>query len=314
MRIAMLAPINRRVPPRPYGPEEQLISDLVEGLLERGHQVVLFATANSLTRAELVSACPRPLVEWEEDPWPEPRWWEELHISECMVQAAAGNFDIVHNHMHAKALPFLAALKVPILTTLHGSARDKQLHRFLLRYREFPFVAMDQAEVDHLPELNYVDKIPIPKPEDATTIGPMVEQYEKLYNGLVAGQISSAASEIKRITPWGSWEVLLDEPRYKVKRIVIRPGQRLSLQRHQKRDEHWMVVQGRGQVTIGEETVELKAGEAVDIPRKTKHRIGNTSDDLMTFIEVQTGDYFGEDDIERLHDDYGRCETKPAEN
>ena len=67
MRIAILAPITRRIPPRPYGPEEQMISDLTEGMVERGHRVTLFAPANSLTRSELSAVCPRPLVEWEEE-------------------------------------------------------------------------------------------------------------------------------------------------------------------------------------------------------------------------------------------------------
>jgi mannose-6-phosphate isomerase len=106
--------------------------------------------------------------------------------------------------------------------------------------------------------------------------------------------------------PWGNYQVLADEPDHKVKRIVVYPGKRLSLQRHQQRAEHWYVIAGRGLVTRDRETISLNAGEAVDIPRGTRHRIENPGPLEVVFIEVQTGDYFGEDDIERFEDDYGR--------
>jgi mannose-6-phosphate isomerase-like protein (cupin superfamily) len=306
MRIAILAPISRRIPPRPYGPEEQLISDLTEGLLELGHQVTLFAAGNSLTRAELAAVCPRPLVEWEEDPWPDPRWWEEMHVSECLTRASRGDFDIVHNHMGAKALPFLVTLKVPVVTTLHGGARDKQHQTILRRFKDYPYVAMSEDEKALLPELNYVQVIPPPNPEDSAALMPVLIAYQTLYQGLVSGEIPSLVSEIKRLTPWGGWEVLLDEPAYKVKRIVVNPGHRLSYQRHFKRREHWIVVMGRAEVVLGGKTIALDAGQAVDIPAGTDHRIGNQGSEPLVFIEVQQGTYFGEDDIERLEDDYGR--------
>jgi mannose-6-phosphate isomerase-like protein (cupin superfamily) len=106
--------------------------------------------------------------------------------------------------------------------------------------------------------------------------------------------------------PWGSYQVLADAPDHKVKRIVVYPGKRLSLQRHQRRAEHWYVIAGRGLVTRDRETISLNAGEAVDIPRGARHRIENPGPLEVVFIEVQTGDYFGEDDIERFEDDYGR--------
>jgi len=308
MRIAILAPINRRIPPRPYGPEEQMISDLSETLLERGHQVVLFAAANSLTRAELVAACPRPLVEWGENgPWPDPRWWEELHIGECVLQASKGLFDLVHNHMGAKAMPFMSTLKVPVLTSLHGAARDRQTHPILKRYADYPYVAMDQAEKDLLPGLNYVAEIPPPSLEDSTQVGPMVDAYEELYKKLVAGQVPSPVSELKRITPWGYWEVLLDEPDYKVKRIRVDPGRRLSYQRHKKRREHWVVAAGNPTVTLEGVDTDLAPGQAVDIPEGAAHRLANRGETAAVIIEVQLGEYLGEDDIERIEDDYGRA-------
>ena len=306
MRIAILAPIARRIPPRPYGPEEQMISDLAEGLLERGCQVTLFATANSLTRAELVSVVPRPLIECEEEPRPDPRWLEELHIGECIGLAARGYFDIILCFMSSKALPFAGCVNIPVLTVLLGSARDFQIHPVLKRYNDYPFVTMDEKEKSFLPELNYVATIPIPSPEDTSSVQPMIDSYYELCEKLVSAQIETPVSELKRITPWGSWEVLKDEMKFKVKKIVMSPGQRLSYQRHQRREEHWMVTQGEALVVLDGKDVPLKAGQAIDIPKGAAHRVGNPGDKQMVFIEVQRGDYFGEDDIERLDDDYGR--------
>ena len=106
--------------------------------------------------------------------------------------------------------------------------------------------------------------------------------------------------------PWGYYIVLADEPDHKVKRIVVKPGKRLSLQRHQKRAEHWYIIKGNATVTLDEQKLDLTKGQAVDIPRGSVHRIENQGKDDMAFIEIQTGDYFGEDDIERLEDDFGR--------
>jgi len=107
--------------------------------------------------------------------------------------------------------------------------------------------------------------------------------------------------------PWGYYEVLVDEASYKVKRIVVAPGKRLSLQRHRRRQEHWFFVQGRGVVTVNGDQREVGAAQAVDIPRGAAHRVHNCSSTPLVFVEVQTGEYFGEDDIERLEDDYGRA-------
>ncbi len=108
--------------------------------------------------------------------------------------------------------------------------------------------------------------------------------------------------------PWGSYTVLDDEAHdHKVKRIVVKPGKRLSYQQHARRSEHWFIVSGRGSVTIDAATVAVAAGHAVDIPVGAAHRIENTGDVDLVFVEVQHGDYFGEDDIVRLEDDYGRA-------
>ena len=106
--------------------------------------------------------------------------------------------------------------------------------------------------------------------------------------------------------PWGHYEVLSDATDHKVKRITVLPGKRLSLQRHRQRSEHWHLVQGEAVVTRDQQELPLKAGESIDIPCGAIHRIANPSKSNLVFIEVQRGSYFGEDDIERLEDDYGR--------
>ncbi|MBN1664217.1 MAG: phosphomannose isomerase type II C-terminal cupin domain [Deltaproteobacteria bacterium] len=106
--------------------------------------------------------------------------------------------------------------------------------------------------------------------------------------------------------PWGFYEVLSDQADHKVKRITVYPGRRLSLQRHQRRDEHWFIISGSTLMTLNAGKMSLEKGQSVDIPRGAAHRIENWGDENAVFIEVQTGEYFGEDDIERLEDDYGR--------
>ena len=107
--------------------------------------------------------------------------------------------------------------------------------------------------------------------------------------------------------PWGSYTVLEEAPTFKVKRIEVLPGKRLSYQRHERRAEHWFVTQGTAKVTLNGREILVTAGSAIDIAVGDAHRVENPSEsELLVFIEVQTGDYFGEDDIERLEDDFGR--------
>jgi mannose-6-phosphate isomerase len=113
--------------------------------------------------------------------------------------------------------------------------------------------------------------------------------------------------------PWGNYTVIDDAaPDHKVKRIVVHPGKRLSYQLHHKRAEHWFIVSGRAKVTLDGTVTELDAGQAVDIPLGSAHRIANEGDADVVFIEVQHGTYFGEDDIVRLEDDFGRADPSDA--
>ena len=106
--------------------------------------------------------------------------------------------------------------------------------------------------------------------------------------------------------PWGTWEIVAIGVNYAVKRIVVRPGQRLSLQRHAFRGEHWIVVGGLARVTHGAEVFSVASGEHVAIGRGNVHRIENPGSEDLVFIEVQHGERLDENDIERIQDDYGR--------
>ena len=106
--------------------------------------------------------------------------------------------------------------------------------------------------------------------------------------------------------PWGQFFVLHDESSYKLKRIEVDPRGRLSYQYHLKRSESWTIVEGIGTITLDGQVMDYKAGETILIPQGVKHRIENKGSQKVVFIEVQTGTYFGEDDIVRIEDDYNR--------
>ena len=107
--------------------------------------------------------------------------------------------------------------------------------------------------------------------------------------------------------PWGSWHVIDVADGYKIKRIHVNPGARLSLQSHEHRSEHWVVIQGDATCEVFGETTVVSQGESIDVPRGASHRLGNTGVGELVIVEVQLGSYTGEDDICRYEDDYGRC-------
>lgn len=112
-----------------------------------------------------------------------------------------------------------------------------------------------------------------------------------------------AATELR---PWGSFTILEEGQGYKIKRIEVKPGHRLSLQMHHHRSEHWIVIAGIAKVVRGEEDLMLSANESTYVPRFTRHRLENPGMVPLVLIEVQNGEYLGEDDIVRFDDDYAR--------
>ena len=121
-----------------------------------------------------------------------------------------------------------------------------------------------------------------------------------------ASRASRAARGFER-RPWGEFETLAEGAGYKVKRLVVEPGHRISLQRHRFRAEHWVVVAGAPRIVVGGQVRRLKPRGTVDVPRGAWHRIENPGRRPVVIIEVQHGSYLGEDDIVRRHDDYGRA-------
>lgn len=128
----------------------------------------------------------------------------------------------------------------------------------------------------------------------------------------VVARLKSSGSELHHIhltahRPWGTYTVLEDTPGYKIKRIVVKPGKRLSLQKHYHRSEHWIVVSGTALVTVGEKEILVRPNESTYIPMGTAHRLENPGKIDLILIEAQVGEYTGEDDIVRLQDDFRRC-------
>lgn len=453
MKIAMLSPIARRIPPRDYAPRETVVSLLTEGLLERGLDVTLFATADSSTRARLVAVCPRGCLE---DPELPAQVWESLHFAEIFERA--GQFDLVHNHCGEMPLTYLPASTTPVLTTVHSTVSDQVLPVYRKYNSRTCYVAVSRAS--RRPELEYTSTIPYGiapesfafRPEhgeyllfwgrigheegagecievarqsgkrliltgpvaDANYFEARVRPYldgerivylgdavarerDALLSGALAllcpgsgdepfplavieamacgtpvvaarrgslpelvshgttgflvrdaGEMVAALADVARLDrrqcrrwveerfslermiedyfrlytqllrqsrredrrPWGFYEVLSDAADHKVKRITVYPGQRLSYQRHFRRSEHWYLLTGQAVATRDGQEIELDSGQAVDIPARAWHRIHNPGAENLVFIEVQTGDYFGEDDIERSEDDYGRVQER----
>ena len=449
MRIGMLSPIAWRTPPRHYGPWESVASLLTEGLVARGHDVTLFATADSHTRGRLHAVCARG---YEEDPDIIPKVWEGLHIAELFEHA--DEFDILHNNFDFLPLTYSGLINTPVITTIHGFSSPGILPVYRKYNKKVFYVSISDA--DRSPELDYIKTIHHgleinqfdfqPEPDDyllffgrihhdkgakeaidiakacnkrlimagiiqdeiyfkqhiepfidndrvvyvgsadpikrnnllgkacgllhpinfnepfglsviesmacgtpviAINRGSMPELIQDGTNGFLVSGIDEAITAVGRIQeidrsccrktvgdnftvdrmvekyisvyeqvlektkredhrPWGFYQVLADEDTFKSKRIIVFPQKRLSLQRHQRRDEHWYILEGHANVTLDDKILELSPGESVNIPKGSRHRIKNTGSEDVVFIEVQTGDYFGEDDIERLEDDFGR--------
>ncbi|RMG05970.1 MAG: glycosyltransferase family 4 protein [Acidobacteria bacterium] len=149
MKVAILAPISWRVPPRHYGPWERVVSLLTEGLVERGLDVTLFATADSITKAKLVGICPRP---YSEDPSLDVKVWECLHISEVFERAE--EFDLIHNHFDFLPLSYSKLVKTPVVTTIHGFSSERILPVYKKYNGHVHYVSISNA--DRNPDLNYV--------------------------------------------------------------------------------------------------------------------------------------------------------------
>lgn len=136
--------------------------------------------------------------------------------------------------------------------------------------------------------------------ERAQEVKELVSKLEKL------GKDEALQSSIV-YRPWGRYEILVSSENHQIKKVMVNPGKRISLQKHFKRAEHWVVVSGVATVTCGNKVTKITKNESTYIPVEELHRLENYEQELLELIEVQTGDYFGEDDIERFDDEYGRA-------
>lgn len=152
MRIAMLAPIAWRTPPRHYGPWERVVSLLTEGLVARGVDVTLFATADSETNGKIHAIAPRP---YEEDKSLIPKVWESLHISEVFEKAQ--DFDLIHNHFDFLPLTYSSLVRTPVLTTIHGFSSERILPVYKKYDKKSYYVSISDS--DRSPELTYIATI-----------------------------------------------------------------------------------------------------------------------------------------------------------
>ena len=143
---------------------------------------------------------------------------------------------------------------------------------------------------------------------DATLVCPKsrAQDVKKIVDILKRQQAPEHLEHLTIERPWGTYTVLEEGPGFKVKRVTVNPGGRLSLQLHHKRSEHWVVIAGTARVTRGDEMFDLQIGESTAIPVETRHRLENPGRETLHIIEVQNGPYLGEDDIVRFQDDYGR--------
>jgi mannose-1-phosphate guanylyltransferase len=158
--------------------------------------------------------------------------------------------------------------------------------------------------------VNGLDDIAVVASEDAIFVGRLsaAQAVGAVVKSLKSDPQTRDLTETHQTSyrPWGGYSSVLNGERFQVKRLFVKPGKRLSLQKHFHRAEHWVVVRGTAEVQVGEETRTLRENESVYIPQGAIHRLSNPGKILIELIEVQTGSYLGEDDIVRVEDEFGR--------
>jgi glycosyltransferase involved in cell wall biosynthesis len=193
MRIGMLAPIAWRVPPRHYGPWERVVSILTEGLVERGVDVTLFATADSITKARLVAVCPRP---YEEDQELDPKVWEGLHIAEAFERARAGEFDLLHNHFDFLPLTYSGLVDIPVLTTIHGFSSERILPVYEKYNGRVYYVSISNA--DRHPNFDYIATVYHGIPPEEFTLCPEHGDYLLFFGRIHHDKGTAEAIEVAK--------------------------------------------------------------------------------------------------------------------
>ncbi|MGI9147962.1 MAG: glycosyltransferase, partial [Chloroflexota bacterium] len=195
MRVGMLAPIAWRVPPRHYGPWERVVSILTEGLVARGVEVTLFATADSTTAGRLVSVAPHG---YAEDLSLDAKVYECLHVGAAFEQAAAGAFDILHNHFDFLPLTYSRLVLTPVVTTVHGFSSERILPVYRAYNTATHLVAISAA--DRRPDLTYAATIHHGIPLDEFTFDPSGGDYLLFFGRIHPDKGAREAVEVARMT------------------------------------------------------------------------------------------------------------------
>jgi cytidyltransferase-like protein len=210
----------------------------------------------------------------------------------------------IHSFMpDAERKAVIAALKPVdkvVLTEHKKNPSDMSVCAELIKYKPDIFANGGDRKKSNIPEVPVCKKIGckmvfgVGKGGKVQSSSWLLEKYVK------------KASDKSEERPWGKFEVFTEAFNYKAKRLTIFPGAKLSLQSHKKRSEHWVVVEGTAKIINGENILTLHENESTYVPAKTIHQVQNPTKENLEIIEVQTGDYFGEDDIVRYEDMYGR--------
>jgi len=286
IKLAMLCPVRRKIAPGDEGTEENRIAILAQGLAGLGVDVTLFAVEGSQSPGGFVSIAPRPLEGKPE---------MDSAVSEAVALAAAftsiREYDLTHSFFGPAALPYSELLDIPMVATIHGPLSEAQME-MTGRFRKVNFVVEGGSEAGN------ADSGGKAAPGGIAVIAGGAVEYERIYREILAKR--------ENYRPWGHYENLAEGPDHKIKRITVVPEARLSYQKHRHRAEQWVVISGEAVVTLDGEDIRLSAGDTVFIPKGAAHRMYNPGSVPLVFGEVQMGDYFGEDDIIRLEDDYGR--------
>jgi mannose-1-phosphate guanylyltransferase/mannose-6-phosphate isomerase len=153
-----------------------------------------------------------------------------------------------------------------------------------------------------------LDNIVVIETSDAVLV---IDRNQSQEVKMIVNKLTTKKREEKNLhrkvaRPWGWFDTLDDEPRFKVKRICVNAGESLSMQKHRHRSEHWVVVKGVAEIKCGDKTMRLQENESTFIPKGEFHKLSNPGQDILEIVEVQSGSYLGEDDIERIEDKYGR--------
>ena len=296
MKVAFLCPINRGIDSSGAGAAEGKIAILAEELCKLGVEVTLMAVAGSKAPGRLIPIASRPL---EQEPASNAA--DIVTMALCTAFSHAAGFDIIHNFMGVEALPFAGLTGVPMVSMWIREPDPAHAAIFRKFSKTSQFILEGEAPGDYtvksagLDDSDFFARVSVIRHGSAAETA---KEYLNAYREILC--------RMENRRPWGHYENLVEGAGHKIKRITMAPGARLSLQKHQRRAERWTVISGRGVAAVDGKDIPLSPGETVYIPLGAAHRMANPGADPLVFAEVQLGDYFGEDDIIRLQDDYGR--------